>query len=101
MRGESLRVPRVRLDHRPPVTLMAIDATWHRPCVLVDVSDAGAKLEVEGPVDVLKAQEFFLLLSTTGLAFRRCRLAWLDGVLVGVRFIASREARRGRAGTMR
>jgi hypothetical protein len=67
---------------------MGVDGTWRRSCFLLDVSDSGAKLEVEGPVNVLQAREFFLLLSSTGLAFRRCELVWVDGAQVGVRFIA-------------
>jgi hypothetical protein len=66
---------------------MGVDGTWRRGCVLLDVSAAGAKLEVEGSTDMLRAKEFFLLLSSTGLAFRRCELAWIDGTHVGVRFI--------------
>jgi hypothetical protein len=67
---------------------MGVDGTWRRSCVLQDVSDTGAKLEVEGPIDVLQAREFFLLLSSTGLAFRRCELVWIDGTQIGVRFVA-------------
>ena len=69
------------------VHIMGIDGTWRRSCVLLDISDSGARLEVEGPVNVLQAREFFLLLSSTGLAFRRCELIWIDGAQVGVRFV--------------
>ena len=88
MRGENRKAPRVEIEHSHPVNLMGVDGTWRRSCFLLDVSDSGAKLEVEGPVNVLQAREFFLLLSSTGLAFRRCELVWIDGAQVGVRFIA-------------
>jgi hypothetical protein len=88
MRGENRKAPRVHIEHSHPVNLMGVDGTWRRSCFLLDVSDSGAKLEVEGPVNVLQAREFFLLLSSTGLAFRRCELVWIDGAQVGVRFIA-------------
>jgi hypothetical protein len=88
MRGEHRKAPRVQLEHNHPVNLMGVDGTWRRSCFLLDVSDTGAKLEVEGPVNVLQAREFFLLLSSTGLAFRRCELVWIDGAQVGVRFVA-------------
>ena len=88
MRGENRKAPRVQIEHSHPVNLMGVDGTWRRSCFLLDVSDSGAKLEVEGPVNVLQAREFFLLLSSTGLAFRRCELVWIDGAQVGVRFIA-------------
>jgi hypothetical protein len=87
MRFENRKAHRVRLDHRLPVNLMGVDGTWRRSCTILDISDTGAKLEVEGPVDVLQAREFFLLLSCTGLAYRRCSLVWIDGSQVGVHFI--------------
>jgi hypothetical protein len=77
---------RVRFDHVRPVNLMGVDGTWRRSCVLLDVSQSGAKLEIEGSPEVLRAREFFLLLSSTGLAFRRCELVWVDGTQVGVKF---------------
>ncbi|MET4218139.1 hypothetical protein ABIB00_003356 [Bradyrhizobium sp. LB14.3] len=75
------------MDHRQAVNLMGSDGTWRRSCVLLDVSDTGAKIEVEGSLDVLKAKEFFMLLSSTGLAYRRCELVWIDGTVAGVHFI--------------
>jgi PilZ domain-containing protein len=87
MRFDSRRALRVRMDHRQPVNLMGVDGTWRRSCVLLDVSTTGAKLEVEGTLDVLQAKEFFLLLSSTGLAFRRCELIWIDGTTAGVHFV--------------
>src|SRR5262249_26976464 len=70
MRGESRKANRVRMEHRHPVNLMGVDGTWRRTCNLLDVSETGAKLEMEGSATVLQAKEFFLLLSSTGLAFR-------------------------------
>ena len=86
MKGENRRALRVRFEHAHPVNLMGVDGTWRRSCVLLDVSQSGAKLEIEGSPDVLRAREFFLLLSSTGLAFRRCELVWVDGTQVGVKF---------------
>jgi hypothetical protein len=88
VRGESRRASRVRFEHRYPVNLMGVDGTWRLSCTLIDISQSGAKLELEGSAKVLQAKEFFLLLSSTGLAFRRCELVWIDGVQVGVRFVA-------------
>jgi hypothetical protein len=76
---------------------MGVDGTWRRSCTLLDVSNTGAKLEVEGPVNVLQAREFFLLLSSTGLAFRRCELIWIDGAEVGVRFIAKDTKKKAKS----
>ena len=72
MRGEQRKGVRVRLEHRRPVNLVGVDGTWRRACLLLDVSDTGAKIEVEGSIDVLQAREFFLVLSSNGLAYRRC-----------------------------
>jgi hypothetical protein len=90
MKGEHRRASRVRLEHRHAVNLMGVDGTWRRSCYLLDVSSTGAKLEVEGTIDVLQAKEFFLLLSSTGLAFRRCELIWIDGSCAGVRFVKAK-----------
>jgi hypothetical protein len=87
------KAERVRFEHRRPVNLMGVDGTWRRSCVLVDVSATGARLEVDGSLEVLQAHEFFLLLSSTGLAFRRCELVRVDGSEVGVRFLAERKTR--------
>jgi hypothetical protein len=87
MRFENRKAHRVRFEHRLPVNLMGVDGTWQLSCTIIDISDTGAKLEVEGLVDVLRAREFFLLLSSTGLAYRRCSLVWIDGAQVGVHFM--------------
>jgi hypothetical protein len=91
MKGENRKALCVRIEHRYPVNLMGVDGTWRPSCLLLDVSETGAKLEV--PVSVLQAREFFLLLSSTGLAFRRCELVWIDGAQVGVRFVAKDKRR--------
>src|SRR3954469_26025637 len=87
MKFDGRKASRVRMDNRQPVNLMGSDGTWRRSCVLLDVSDTGAKIEVQGSLDVLKAKEFFMLLSSTGLAYRRCELVWIDGTIAGVHFI--------------
>jgi PilZ domain len=85
---------RVRMEHSRPVNLMGVDGTWRRSCVLIDISATGARLEVEGTLEVLGVQEFFLLLSSTGLAYRRCELVRVDGSEVGVKFIMERKKER-------
>jgi hypothetical protein len=49
---------------------------------LEDVSETGAKLTVEGSVEGL----LFLLLSSTGLAYRHCELVWVNGSQLGAKF---------------
>ncbi|OSI76946.1 MULTISPECIES: PilZ domain-containing protein [Bradyrhizobium] len=87
MMRDNRQANRVRFEHKHIVSIMGVDGTWRRTCILLDASGSGAKLEVEGSVEPLKAQEFFLVLSSTGLAFRRCELIWVDGAQVGVQFV--------------
>jgi PilZ domain len=94
MRGEHRKASRVQFDHSHPVNLMGVDGTWRRNCLLLDASASGAKLEIEGPVDVLQSKEFFLVLSSTGLAFRRCEMIWVDGSQIGVKFIENNKGKK-------
>lgn len=89
MKFDGRKALRVRMDHKQAVNLMGSDGTWRRSCVLLDVSQSGAKVEVEGTLDVLQAKEFFLLLSSTGLAYRRCELVWIDGTTAGLHFVTA------------
>ena len=91
---------RVRFEHRHPVNLLGVDGTWRRSWVLLDASATGARLEVDGSLEVLKAHEFFLVLSATGLAFRRCELVRVTGSEVGVRFVTGKRP-KGQADTSR
>ena len=45
------------------------------------------KLTVEGSIKGLELTEFFLVLSSTGLACRCCGLAWINGDQLGVSFM--------------
>lgn len=94
MRGEHRRASRVRFEHRHQANLMGVDGTWRRTCLLLDVSASGAKLEIEGSSDVLQSKEFFLVLSSTGLAFRRCEMIWVEGSQVGVKFIENDKGKK-------
>jgi hypothetical protein len=78
--------PRVHFAHERPAQLMAIDGTWRRECTIDNVSDGGARLTVGDSIIDLRLTEFFLVLSSTGLAYRRCRLIWVNGGQIGVSF---------------
>ncbi len=78
---------RVVFERGFPAQMMGIDGTWRRACVLEDVSETGAKLTVESSIEGLHLKEFFLLLSSTGLAYRRCELGWVNGDQIGVNFL--------------
>ena len=79
---------RVNFDRGIPVYIMGIDGTWRRECTMVDVSQTGARLQIEGSLEGLDLKEFFLLLSSTGLAYRRCQLVRVAGDQIGIEFLA-------------
>jgi len=85
---------RVAFEHPVPAQLMAIDGTWRRECNIDDVSGEGAKLTVGASIEGLQLSEFFLLLSSTGLAYRRCKLSWVNGDQIGVTFLLQRGQKR-------
>jgi len=84
---DARRAKRVVFERGHAATIMAIDGTWGRPCVMLDVSDTGARLSIEGSIEGLQMSEFFLVLSSVGKAYRRCQLAWVNGNQVGVDFL--------------
>jgi hypothetical protein len=57
---------RVRFERAIPAYMVGIDGTWRRDCEIMDVSQTGARLHVEGSLERLDLKEFFLLLSSTG-----------------------------------
>ena len=93
--------PRVKFSKPLRTRMLAIDGTWCRNCLLVDASDSGAQLELEGSMTT--AKEFFLMLSfSCQPAFRRCKTVWVNGNRLGVAFDLQRVAaaepkQRGRA----
>ena len=78
------------------VNIMAIDGTWRRTCTLKDVSVSGARLVMQSSIQGLILKEFFLLLSSSGLAYRRCELAWVNGDQIGVNFLTVGGGRKKR-----
>ena len=66
---------------------LGIEGTWRRDCTMLDVSASGVQLLIKGSIAGLDLKEFFLLLSSTGLAYRRCELARIDGEQIGARFL--------------
>ena len=68
--------------------------TWRRDCIMEDVSETGARLTVVGNIEGLNLKEFFLLLSSTGLAYRRCELAWVNGDQIGVNFLKTGDKKK-------
>ena len=92
--AERRKGDRVTFERGIPAHMMGIDGTWRRDCIMEDVSENGAKLTVDGSVEGLHLKEFFLLLSSTGLAYRRCELAWVNGAQIGVNFLRQGDKRK-------
>ena len=92
--SERRKGERVIFERGIPAHMMGIDGTWRRECTMEDISETGAKLTVEGSVEGLHLKEFFLLLSSTGLAYRRCELSWVNGDQIGVNFLKTGDKRK-------
>jgi PilZ domain-containing protein len=92
--NERSKGERVTFERGIPAHMMGIDGTWRRDCTMEDVSETGAKLTVSGSVEGLHLKEFFLLLSSTGLADRRCELCWVKGDQIGVTFLKQGDKKK-------
>jgi hypothetical protein len=95
--ADQRKANRVVFEKGFAANMMAIDGTWRRPCTMLDASDTGARLSIEGSIQGLALKEFFLVLSTVGKAYRRCELAWVNGNEAGVRFIKSVGIKKNQA----
>lgn len=84
------KTERVHFEFGYTAAIMAIDGTWQRRCMIEDISKTGARLTIEGSLENLKLDEFFLVLSRSGQAHRRCQLVWLKGDSIGLRFLQSK-----------
>lgn len=93
MSGERRGGKRVRFEHGLAASLMAIDGTWRRECTVVDIFDDGAQLAAAN-IGGLQLAEFFLLLTSVGVANRRCELAWVNGEALGVKFISQGRGKK-------
>jgi len=91
MTWSKRKTERVTFTKGYDVKMIGIDGTWQRPCQLIDISATGAKLNVEVSLTGLQLKEFFLLLSETGLAYRRCELVRINGTEIGVQFVKDRK----------
>jgi len=91
MATENSGPERVTFGRGYNVWIMAIDGTWRRSCVLKAVSATDAELSLEGSIEGLNLKEFFLLLSSTGLAYRRCELVRINGSDIEVHFLKTKS----------
>jgi hypothetical protein len=85
---------RVTFSRGYDVCIMAIDGTWRRDCQLKAISDTDALLTLEGSIQGLNLKEFFLLLSSTGLAYRRCELVRVNGSEMDIQFLKGKAKKK-------
>jgi hypothetical protein len=88
---------RVTFSRGYGVWIMGIDGTWRRNSLLKAISDRDAILTVEGSIQGLNLKEFFLLLSSTGLAYRRCELVRVNGTDIEVEFLRGKNSKKRQA----
>ena len=90
---------RVQFGRPLTATITAIDGTWKRDCVIVDVSNHGAKLQLDGGLKGLDVDEFFLAFSGSGgQTQRHCEMRWCKGTEIGVKFIKASAKKKAPAG---
>jgi hypothetical protein len=83
--GEKRRMRRHPLRYAAWVAIG--DNSPAKSCMVADVSETGARLELETSDDLPK--EFWLLLSRDGKVRRRCEVVWQAGDQVGARYMTS------------
>ena len=98
MSEQKKALDRVTFGRGYDVCIMAIDGTWRRDCLLQAISDIDAVLTVEGAIHGLNLKEFFLLLSSTGLAYRRCELVRVNGTEMDVQFLNTKPRKKKSGG---
>ena len=82
MKANSRKFVRRSLGYRAKI--VATDGSWGRNCRVIDVSDGGARLLTEQPIEL--PDEFILALSMRGAATRRCHVIWKQDCEIGVEF---------------
>jgi hypothetical protein len=87
-------VDRVSFGRGYDVCIMGIDGTWRRDCLLKSISDNDALLTIDGSIQGLNLKEFFLLLSSTGLAYRRCELIRVNGSDMDIQFLKGKPRKK-------
>ena len=98
MSEENKGSERVTFSRGYDVCIMAIDGTWRRDCQLKAISDNDALLTLEGSIQGLNLKEFFLLLSSTGLAYRRCELVRVNGTEMDIQFLKGKNRKKKSGG---
>jgi hypothetical protein len=82
---ERRKEPRVIFEQPLDVRVMTIEGTWSGEGLLMEISDAGARLKMTGHASELT--EFFIILNRFGPpVFRLCKRIWVVREQTGVSF---------------
>ena len=81
MLGDKRKAPRRQLRYTAWISL---GLKKLQGCVVADISDIGARLQVENAKTV--PDHFVLLLSASGKPKRKCRVIWRKGEEIGLEF---------------
>lgn len=68
-----------------PVAIETLDDGGHHPCMILDISETGARLSLFKAME--PPDEFLLRLAGHRVATRLCRVVWRDATAIGVRFV--------------
>lgn len=61
------------------------------PCIILDVSEHGARIELASPAGL--PNDIYLFITMDGSRRRRCRIAWRSETQIGVGYIGPIEVR--------
>lgn len=86
------RKPR-KQTHVPAVIRSVNGAEIVCNCLVVDVSEGGARLQLDWPG--LIPDNVMLVLSSNGLAHRRCEVRWRSETEIGVQFLRPQRPESG------
>src|SRR4051812_11305104 len=81
MRSEKRKKPRKALRYNAWLTF---PGSKPRGCMVADISETGARLDVDAPDDL--PEILLLLLTGDGRARRKCRIVWRSEHQIGVQF---------------
>ena len=97
MAEESRGIDCVTFSRGYDVCIMAIDGTLRRDAS--SMRPPQRRDPYRGGVDPGPQSEgFFLLLSSTGLAYRRCELVRVNGIELDMQFLKGKNKKKGRGG---
>jgi hypothetical protein len=75
---------RVRRPSRIPAKLVSGGDLSGRDCVVLDISETGARVAINAAQDM--PDQFTILFTAGGHPFRRCYVVWRKDAQLGVRF---------------